>query len=423
MSKINISFNLKEPKATKETPILLVLRWDGQRLKTTTNERIKPTYWSLKNQRSKDVTAFNGRDTLNKNLDVTESKIKEVYRELSAENQNVDKSEIKSKIDIILGRQIDKNIPRDFIPYVQYLIENKTGQINPDTKRLYSERTFSKYNRVAKLCKELDPNISFKSFDKKFYSTRFEKFLISKNFALNTIGKYTQALKTILVQAKIDKVLSTEYFKKYPVHKVESFNIYLTDSEIDQMYNLDLSAKPHLDRVRDIFVLGTQTGLRFSDIYRIKKHLINGEVLSIKTYKNNNVVEIPLFEKSKEILSKYNYELPKAISNQKFNEYIKEVGKRAGLTEVVIKTYTRATGDETTAQKKYELISSHTMRRSFCTNLYLKEYPILGICAISGHKTESEFIKYVKVSKQENAKRLIDFFKEKQKTVKMYGNG
>tara|TARA_B100000745_G_C19943097_1_gene318087 strand:- start:7 stop:528 length:522 start_codon:yes stop_codon:yes gene_type:complete len=173
--------------------------------------------------------------------------------------------------------------------------------------------------------------------------------------------------------------------------------------------------------VRDIFVLGTQTGLRFSDIYRIKPHHVDGDVITIKTFKSPTEVEIPIFPKTRVILEKYPNGLPHAISNQNFNEYVKEVGKRAGLTDYVIKTMTHADGEHTFSRQKWELISSHTMRRSFCTNLYLAGYPVLGICAISGHKTESEFIKYVKVSKKENAKRLIDFFKQKEQTKLMYG--
>ena len=131
---------------------------------------------------------------------------------------------------------------------------------------------------------------------------------------------------------------------------------------------------------------------------------------------------IPIFPKTIALLEKYNYILPNTISNQKFNDYIKEVGKLAGIDTIVRKTVLRATGEDEEYKKKYELITSHTMRRSFCTNLYLADYPILGICAISGHATETEFIKYVKVTKKENAKSLLEFMKEREhRTIKMHG--
>ena len=106
---------------------------------------------------------------------------------------------------------------------------------------------------------------------------------------------------------------------------------------------------------------------------------------------------IPLHPVVSEILEKYEYQMPDIISNQKFNDYIKEVGKLAGINdnEVITKTI----GGKLTSESlpKYELISSHTGRRSFCTNMYKRGLPTLMIMSISGHKNEKSFLKYIKV--------------------------
>lgn len=311
-----------------------------------------PKNWNKSKQRVKDKRELQDRHAINKNLDNLEAGIKKSYRKLEEKHPEVWKGDLKHEIDVLTGRATTTEAPKDFIKYVEYLISKRTGQINPTTKRTYSEKTFSKYRRLAKLCIELDKNISFNSFDKRFYSERFEKFLINKDFTLNTIGKYTQTLKTILKNAKDDGVISNEDFKEYTVHKVESHNIYLSDSDIKQLFALDLSDSPHLERVRDMFVLGTQTGLRFSDLYRIRPHHIEGDVITIKTYKSPTKVEIPVFPLSRVILDKYDGLLPKAISNQKFNEYIKVAAEKAGLNDIVFKTMTRGDGEHTSTKYK-----------------------------------------------------------------------
>jgi integrase len=434
MADINLNFNLKNPETKNESPIRLVVRWRGNQIITSTGESINPQFWftpkkdahgktiRTSNQRAKIIKDNPTATKLNKRLDDIEHNVKRLYSDLKKVGDTVTKNELKKELDIYFGRSTRKDIPRDFKGYIDYLIASKEGLINPKTKRLHSTRTFSKYRYVRTVCNEIDPYIEFKDFTENFYSQKFEKHLIAKNQSLNTIGKYSQTLKSILAVAYKDGIHKNQYYKDYPVHREETVNIYLNESEIDQLFDLDLSHIPHLDRVRDMFVIGTQTGLRFSDLYAIKKHHINGDVITLKTFKTGTTVEIPIFPKTRAVLEKYNYELPDPISNQKFNEYIKEVGKRAGFDTITRKAVKRATGEDVNHKKKYELITTHTMRRSFCTNLYLADYPILGICKISGHATETEFIKYVKVTKKENAKSLLEFMREREnQTIKMHG--
>ena len=434
MADININFNLKYSSSKTQSPIILVLRWKGNRLKVSIGETINPKFWftpnkdehgrkiKTTNQRAKIVKDLPTAAKLNRRLDEIEYNVKLIYSELKKVGDEVSRNELKKELDIYFGRTSRMDIPKDFNGYIQYLISSKEGLINPKTKRLYSPRTFSKYKYIKNVCNEIDPYIEFKDFTENFYSLKFEKHLIAKKQSLNTIGKYSQTLKSILAAAYKDGVHKNHYYKEYPVHREETVNIYLNDAEINQMFDLDLTHIPHLERIRDMFVIGAQTGLRFSDLYSIRKRHINDEVITLKTYKTGTTVEIPIFPKTRALLEKYDYKLPTAISNQKFNEYIKEVGKLVGIDTITRKTVLRATGEDVDHKKKYELITTHTMRRSFCTNLYLADYPILGICAISGHATETEFIKYVKVTKKENAKSLLEFMKEREnKIIKMHG--
>lgn len=178
------------------------------------------------------------------------------------------------------------------------------------------------------------------------------------------------------------------------------------------MFNFDLSKNKKLEQVRDLFVFGCFTGLRFTDYSTIKPNNIvtvrdeetEKEELFIKmnTQKTNEQVIIPsnpiilkIFEKYKSSPNR----LPPTISNQKFNVYIKEACKEADMT-------TKGVLVDDPDKELWECISSHTARRSFATNYYLQGFPTIDLMKITGHKTEKAFLTYIKVSKLDAAKRL-----------------
>ena len=108
----------------------------------------------------------------------------------------------------------------------------------------------------------------------------------------------------------------------------------------------------------------------------------------------------------KRIFEKYDYQFPKPISNQKYNEFLKDIARMAGITTPVTRTRTIVGKLTTTTVPKYELVTSHTARRSFATNAYLADVPNLEIMKITGHKTEAAFLKYIRISAEESAKKM-----------------
>jgi integrase len=154
-------------------------------------------------------------------------------------------------------------------------------------------------------------------------------------------------------------------------------------------------------------VIGCYTGLRFQDLTSISERNIkrdgDREILEFITNKTGERVVIPLSKTVKEIVRKYNYQLPKAICNQKFNAYLKFIGERAGLTDIVETVKTVGGSKQTFVFKKFELITTHTARRSFATNAFLDSMPTGMIMRMTGHKTEQVFRSYINVSQEENA--------------------
>jgi integrase len=187
-----------------------------------------------------------------------------------------------------------------------------------------------------------------------------------------------------------------------------SDSIYLNDSELETLYNLNLSEFPKLDRVRDLFLIGCHTGLRYSDLSQLTENSITdgGTRISITTAKTGERVVIPLHWQVKAILQKWNGIPPRSISNQKMNEYLKNLGEKAELFEPTNLTITRGGFQVSTNYKKWQLITVHTARRSFATNMFLADVPSISIMKITGHRTEKAFMKYIKITQEQNADKL-----------------
>ena len=162
-----------------------------------------------------------------------------------------------------------------------------------------------------------------------------------------------------------------------------------------------------------MFLIGCYTGLRFSDISKLAKNNLTAKgTMSIRTTKTKSVIEVPVNPVVKLIFEKYKYKLPRVVSNSLFNERIRTVCQIAGINEHITTEITKGSIRTPQTEPKYNLVSSHTARRSFATNAYIANVPAISIMKITGHKTEVAFMKYIKISQEDNARKLMkhDFF-------------
>jgi integrase len=244
--------------------------------------------------------------------------------------------------------------------------------------------------------------------DMDFYNN-FISFLKAKNYAPNTIGGRIKILKKFLNEASERGLPVRDDYKKKGFAKPseESVAVYLNETELIQMYRHDLSDNPKYAIVRDLFLIGCYTGLRFSDLSKLSPENINADnTISVKTVKTGAEVVIPVHPIVRAILEKYDHKLPKMPDNQLFNHRIGEVAKLAGINEIVCMEWTKGNERVKKSFEKHELVTSHTARRSFATNAYLRDVPTLSIMKITGHKTEKSFMSYIKMSQKDNALKL-----------------
>ncbi|MBR5101856.1 MAG: site-specific integrase [Muribaculaceae bacterium] len=254
--------------------------------------------------------------------------------------------------------------------------------------------------------------------NKDFYDS-FVAFLYGQGLKLNTIGKHIKNIKAAINALPLAQRATCEFVEPKKCVKLteEVDNIYLTETELEAIATLPIDT-PYLDRVRDQFILLAWTGCRYSDLDKLTRDNIvniNGrEFFKIEQQKTGARPTIPILPATRAILEKYGYNVPRPMANQKFNEYIKDVARRAGLTDEVKITRTEAGKRVTQRYSKWQCVSAHTARRSFATNMYKRDFPTLMIMKITGHQTEKAFLSYIKVTEDENAERMMKLFEEQE---------
>ncbi|MDP4183632.1 MAG: site-specific integrase [Bacteroidota bacterium] len=182
--------------------------------------------------------------------------------------------------------------------------------------------------------------------------------------------------------------------------------MYLSDAEL-KMIN-DAVLPDSLARYRDLFLIAAYTGLRYSDLSNLDNFHIRPPYVKIRTQKTGERVVIPIHPVLKQVLERNNYEIPPVPSNQKFNEYIKDVCEIAEIKEICFLGKTIGGKYVQDKYPKYKLVSAHTARRSFATNMYLAGVPSISIMKITGHHSEKSFLKYIRISQEDNAQKLLD---------------
>ncbi|MBK8088890.1 MAG: tyrosine-type recombinase/integrase [Chitinophagaceae bacterium] len=263
--------------------------------------------------------------------------------------------------------------------------------------------------------------ITFDSFDARFYEDfvfyltyeipQVRRIDLIKGLKANSVGKTIKHLKSFLKDRMRKKVIPFMDLSAFKVMEEEVDAVYLSWKELSAIYHLNLSQQPLLEKYRDLFVLGCLTGFRFSDYSDIKPEEVRDGMLYVNQTKTLSTVVVPLKKDAKHILiEKYKMQMPQ-VSNVNFNYYIKEVAKLAGVDEQIKITHKRGNSVTEKIKPKYAWVTSHTCRRSFCTNEFLDGTPTNLIMAISGHKTEKAFRRYIKADQVQKAhmiKKLWD---------------
>ena len=431
-----ITFIVKSDKKNQPATIYLRFR-DGREtdLIIPTPEKVFPEYWSNITQSFKQRILYSEIFTEKKKVTIEEnfSRMRDfvLNEQFNLKGNRPSKEWLKSVIDKFYNK---RNTGTETLSqYIKRFIDEATtgkrlfkgNRYTFSTIKNYKgfEAQFNEYQGIyteerLKELKEKNESpqplkrIDFEDITIDFYND-FLSFFNDKNYSPNTIGRHIKHLKVLMRLSKDEGLHNnSEYQRKgFEAMAVPVDNVYLNETELKRIFELDLSKNKPYEIARDVFLCGCYTAQRYSDYSRICKD-------HIKTYSGRRVIEIiqqktgekciiPIRPELDYILKKYDYNLLRT-HEQKVNKYIKEVVKLAEITEKVNYEENRGGMKVKLTVPKNELIKTHSARRSGCTNMYLAGIQPIDIMKISGHKTEREFLKYIKVSKQETALNLSD---------------
>ncbi len=253
---------------------------------------------------------------------------------------------------------------------------------------------------------------------------RFVSFLYREGMNKNSAGKEIKCLKTILNKRIPHRQRAACEFivrGKCEVLREDVNNVYLSETQLSVMAAHPFTGS--LENVRDLFLLLAWSGQRYSDLEQLTAENIyfsedgKHRYFKVRQTKTDAVVLVPIVPELEAVLTKYNDCPPKPISNQKFNDAIKEVckaiadteaGKAAGFADNVELERTYNAEKQRTKKPFYECVTSHTGRRSFATNGYRRDIPLPLLMSITGHTSESMFFKYIKEDPEQGRERMLN---------------
>lgn len=412
-----IRFSLKESvkklEATPKKESLIVMHFSsrGRRFKKSIGYKCSLSQWDLSRQRVKT----------NKNMMSNAYEVNKYIDDIRAfTEKTISSMKIKGILDLdrlshlidckINSCEVDEeqNQNSKIIAYCKNLLELKKNTIGVTTYRSYKQtlRLLQLYEKVHKEVLKFDEvNLSF--------YRKFVTLLEDENYSLNSIGKHVKNLKLFLNDALINGITNNTIFKNksFKVLKETTTDVYLTQGEIKTLAEKDFSNRPRIELARDIFLIGCYTGQRVSDYNGLTNEnieILDGhKFIKIRQKKTDTIVLAPITKEIESVMQRYGNNFPPKLSEPILRKNIKTACSSVGFKDMISVFYTKGGKSVKKQVPKYSLIKTHTARRSFCTNLYVAGKNIQHIMLFSGHKTEREFYKYIRIEREQKALEVL----------------
>lgn len=392
-----INFYLKSVKSDKKglTPIIAQVNLNYKKYRKIV-EKTKKKYWNQKKQRVKPPgidEEDNRYIEINSFLNDYQSKTRNFFSECLLQEIHINEQVIKG---YLAGKQIlKKKSPPFFEAFDEFMASKKLDK---------AKWTIKGYNTILKFIKdfqkEMGIEITFQTIDLIFYDQLKKYAFEYRNVKDNYFAKIIAVLKNFLNWSEARKYITDTSFKRFTYSEREIEVVYLTLDELFLLFNHDFELSKH-SKARDQYCFRCFTGLRYSDMKQLTRDHISGNTIQKRIKKTKQIETIPLNEFALKILEKHKdepFKLMPILSEQRENEYIKEACKIAKIKTQVITTEYRSGTLITHTNPKYKLITTHTARKTFITNSMVLGMNVKTIMGITGHKKDSSFNKYLKIS-------------------------
>lgn len=392
---MTFAFYLKDKNKREGTPLIVIVSHHGKKFKKSTGIIVRPEYF--RKQRVKD-------EAVNQKLRLIENTLNERLDQFSTDSAVIEALEYAVSLASGKERRIPQGGDRKDTPSFYAYFEEWANRDTPQKRQ--------RRNSLKLIRDSLGDNYDWETVDTAFYFRLIQR-LKDKGYSVNYIGSVVKKLKTVMSEGYKLKYHKNEDYHQFSSPMEQSDTVYLSKEEVDRLWSLELK-DPVLAKARDLFLLGCYTAMRFSDYSRLSTQNIRNGMIYFTQQKTADSVVIPASPRVVAILKRNGGEAP-AMIQEVFNRKIKEVCIKAKINQKIEVTRSRGHRHETELVEKWKLVSSHTARRTGATLLYQSGVPASACMVITGHRTESSFYKYIRTTKEENAKALANnpFFTQK----------
>lgn len=429
-----VNFYLKTPKAEKSA-IYIRVSLRNEKFRHSTELSIDTKAWNVERQQVRELRGVSSKP-LNLRLRAMREAAERLCDQVLTNPINPTPAEFWKRFFSLL----DGVTPRAEVTFTEYFREYaaRRKQNSPlNTAKQYA----TAYKQLVAYEQAYRTKVRFTDVSLKFYE-HFKKWFLEQGYSLNTLGTVIKSLKVAYRDARdVDGLHDLHETEKrgFSAANVAAKTIYLSLDELQRIADLEITAESlaaafpnlaersasqtfnlsrkaeSLNVIRNKFLLGAYTALRVSDFNHLRDVHVHGDFFRITTQKTGAQVVIPIHPVIRKMMDG-GFDITTRVSDQKINEHIKEIAKMAGITQLVEGTKIETQPVEGTKLKKRravvgyfpkcDLITTHTARRSAATNMYKAGIPSISIMRITGHTTEKAFMKYIKITAEENAELM-----------------
>ena len=424
--KRNIIFTLESRKKdgvliTENVPIRMRVNFASKRIEFTTGYRIDATKWDADKQRVKNGCSNKLKQSaseINASLLEYYTEIQSIFKRFEVEDVMPTPEQIKEAFNA-LHKPVSEEpkpkkeaLPCDFFQVFDDFVEDCGRQNN------WTDSTFEKFAAVKNHLTNFREGLTFEFFDERGLNDYVGYLRDVKEMRNTTIGKQLSFLKWFLRWAFKKGVHQNNAYDSYKpkLKSTQKKIIFLTWDELNRLREFKIpSNKQALERVRDVFLFQCFTGLRYSDVFNLRRSDIKGDHIEVTTVKTSDSLIIELNNHSKAILDKYkdvafeNDKVLPVITNQKMNDYLKELAEMAGIDEPVRQTYYKGNERIDDVTPKYALLGTHAGRRTFICNALALGIPPQVVMKWTGHSDYKAMKPYIDIADDIKANAMSKF--------------
>ena len=422
--KRNIIFTLESRKKdgvliVENVPIRMRVNFASKRIEFTTGYRIDAAKWDTDKQRVRNGCTNKLKQSaseINASLLGYYTEVQEIFKKFEVEEIMPTPEQIKEAFNA-LHKPIEevkqrKSTPNAFYKAFDEFVRD-CGRQND-----WTDSTYEKFAAVKNHLMNFRTELTFDFFDEKGLNDYVTYLRDVKEMRNSTIGKQLSFLKWFLRWAFKKGVHQNNAYDSYKpkLKSTQKKIIFLTWEELNKLREFEIpAAKQALDRVRDVFLFQCFTGLRYSDVFNLRRSDIKGDHIEVTTVKTSDSLIIELNNHSKAILDKYKdvaFEDDKVlpvITNQKMNDYLKELAELAGIDEPIRQTYYKGNERIDEVTPKYALLGTHAGRRTFICNALALGIPPQVVMKWTGHSDYKAMKPYIDIADDIKANAMSKF--------------